>query len=93
MAPQIYNRNKKNSISSLMKYEDIVEIAEVISNNKTINRDSLILEYKLSSSHHKKMNEELFFVSGLHLSDEELIYHDVIELTVLDVNFRFLKEE
>jgi hypothetical protein len=93
MAPQIYNRNKKNSISNLMKYEDIVEIAETISNNGVVNRDSLILEYKLSETHHRKMNEELFFVSGLHLTDEELIYHDVIDLTVLNVNFRFIKEK
>ena len=75
-----------------MKYQDIVDIAEAITNNKTVNRDGLVLEYRLPAHHHKKMNEELFIVSGRNETGEELEYHDVIELTVSDVNFRFLKE-
>lgn len=93
MVPQVNNWNKKTFLRNLMKYEDIVEIAESITNNKVINRDGLVLEYKLSATHHKKMNEELFIVSGGHLTDDELEYHDIIELTVLDVNFRFIKDE
>lgn len=76
-----------------MKYQDIVDIANELTENDIVNRDGLVLEYKLSPTHHRKMNEELFIATGLHKTDVELEYHDIIELTVLDVNFRFVKVE
>lgn len=93
MASQISKPIQQGPLKNIMKYQDIVDIATELNKNDVVNRDKLVLEYKFSPIHHKKMNEELFIVTGQYKTQRELVYHDEIELTVLNVNFRFIKDE
>ena len=72
-----------------MKYQDILDIADAISENELIFRPGMVLEYPLDAFNHKKLNEELYIRTKGPENGFDLEYHDVIELEILDINFKF----
>lgn len=75
-----------------MKYNDLVDIAEELEKNSLVNQYGLELVYKLPVDMHRRMNEELFFKTSAHKSGEELTYTEIIELTILNIHFKFIIE-
>jgi hypothetical protein len=75
----------------MIKYENIIETAKVVMSQKDMYVDGLTLEYVLPNKIHDKLNEELFYRTLDN--GETLEYVDIIELTVLDVKFKFLKKD
>jgi hypothetical protein len=72
-----------------IKYEDIIDMAEAVIDNPILYKPGLIMEYPIDSFTHKKLNEELYFRTKGHEEGLELEYHEVIELTIQDINFKF----
>lgn len=73
-------------------YQDILDIADEVSGNETINKLGLTLEYNLDPANHKAINEELFYKTNASEEEGELVYHKVIELLVNGVNFKLISE-
>jgi hypothetical protein len=76
-----------------MTYQNILDTAETIADSKDIKKEGLTLVYELDTRNHKALNEELYFKTKGHEQGIELEYHEVIELTVFDINFKFILED
>jgi hypothetical protein len=78
-----------------MKFNDLIEIATELSNNSKLTpfQGRITLTYKLPPKLHVKMNEELYIRTKAEERGEELTYNDIIEATIGDVDFVFLKTE
>lgn len=74
-------------------YDDILNIAEEVSDNELINRPGLTLEYTLPLINHKRLNEELYFRTKTNENGVRLEYHEVIELEINEIKFKFIIEE
>lgn len=74
-------------------YADILDIAETVHDSEVIIKPGLILVYMLDAANHKALNEELYFKTKSFEKGLELEYHETIELTIYDIDFRFIKEE
>jgi len=76
----------------MMKYDDIVVIASEITNNELIKTDGLILVYELENDNHVKLDEDLFYRTNEE-KDAKYEYSDIIDVTIGEVNFRFIKKD
>ena len=76
-----------------IKYEDIINIAQAVVDSDHINKPGLVIEYSLDELNHKLLNEDLYYRTKSDGDGVELIYYNVIELTVSDINFKFIKEQ
>lgn len=75
----------------MIKYKDILETAEIL-NREKIYKKGLTLEFLIPETHHRKLEEELFYKTQ-NKDDAELVYSDIIELTVDGINFKFIIED
>ncbi len=73
-----------------MNVDDIIKIAKTFEEEKLFNKD-LEIVITLDDDTHKKLNEELYYRLNENNPDSDLEYGDEIELEILDVNFKFLK--
>lgn len=71
--------------------EQLVDTARALSENDEIFKENLLITYFLSKDYHRRFNEELHYrISG---SKEELNYSKIIEVSLFDINFKFLINE
>jgi len=75
-----------------MTYENIIEIASEVANNEKIIKSNLTLVYELDETNHRKLDESLFYKTKQHESGIKFEHQEVIEVSIGDVNFKFIKK-
>ena len=75
-----------------LSYQKIIEIGSALS-EVDFYKDNLTLVYELSETEHKKLDEDLFYRTNQHENGLKFQHQDIIEVTIGDINFKFIKKE
>lgn len=75
-----------------LSYQKIIEIGSALS-EVDFYKDNLTLVYELSEREHKKLDEDLFYRTKQDENGLKFEHQDIIEVTIADINFKFIKKE
>jgi hypothetical protein len=73
-----------------MTVDNLVDTAKSIIENEGVYKRNMLITYTIPEKAHRKLNEELHY--RISKNEEELVYSNIIELTLFDINFKIITE-
>jgi len=77
----------------MFKYNNILETATEIANNKLITKEGLTILYELPSVNHEKLDEDLFYRINKDNPNAKFEPSEIIEVVIADILFKFIKKD
>lgn len=72
--------------------DDIISITTHLKSNDILWLDGLVIEYALEEENHIKLDEFLFFKTNPNASKKDFKHQNILEVTINDIHFRFIKK-
>lgn len=77
----------------MLTYQDLIETASEIAEDKMVRTEGLILLYEIDEINHKKLDEDLFYRTKQHELGLKFQHQEIIEVTIGEINFRIVKKD